>query len=146
MNPGIAQNNSVRGRIRADIRPVARRRLARPATKRLAQFATTRVDRSLLIATIVLLPLENHIPAVFGFSILWILFAAIGLHLLLNRPQALLKTWRHPVFVTAYGLVFVGLIVELFQPNSEFRELASIGQMIAGAVLVASLCRDRKAL
>lgn len=145
MNPIVGQNR-MSGLAWSDTRRLRRRRIARAAITRMARAATTRMDRFLLIATIVLLPLENHIPPVAGFSIIWIVFAVIVLHVLVNRPQALFKTWSNPVFLAAYLLLFVGFIVESFHPKSSYQELVSIGQMIAGAVFVASLCRDEMGL
>lgn len=142
----IVGHNPTSGVAWRDTRRLRNRRIARAATIRMGRAATTRTDRFLLITTIILLPLENHIPPIAGFSIIWILFAVIALHILVSRPQALFKTSLNPVFVTAYLLLTVGLIVESFHPKSSYQELSSIAQMITGAILVASLCRDRQGL
>ncbi len=107
---------------------------------------TTGLDRFLLITTIVLMPLEDHISSIAGFSILWIIFAVIAVSVLVRQPQALTKTFQNPVFLTAYLLLLAGASIESFHPKSSYREIARIGQMIVGAILVASLCRDKKAL
>jgi hypothetical protein len=122
------------------------RKIAGTATTRIAGSATTRLDRFLLFATIVLLPLQDHIPAVAGFSIIWIVFAVIAVRLLVSQPHALFKTWSNPLFLSVYVLLIAASIVESIHPKSSYYEIARIGQMVAGAILVASLCRDRMAL
>jgi O-Antigen ligase len=112
----------------------------------MSQYRTTATERFLLIATIVLLPLENHIPSVAGFSIMWIMFAILGGYVFLNRLRALNKISMHPVFWTAYILLIVVFSIESLHPNPSHSEAFRIAQMVAAAVFVASLCRDRLAL
>lgn len=107
---------------------------------------TTFIEKLLLISTIIILPLENHIPTVGGRSVVFILFAVIACYVCLNRPQSLNKTFLHPVFLAAYGLIFVGVTVESFHSNSSYFILFRFGAMVLGAILVASLCRDKDAL
>ena len=111
---------------------------------------TTRMDRFLLVAAIVLLPLQEQVSILagprFSFSIMWIVFALIGLYVSLNRPLSLLKAAIHPVFLTAYALLIVGFLIENSHVDSEYVELNSFAYMIAGAVVVAALCRDRLSL
>jgi hypothetical protein len=100
----------------------------------------------LLAATIVVLPLQDHVPSLGGYSILYIMFGALSVYVLINRRTAIAKVSRHPVFLAAYALLFVGLVVEAVHDNSDYSELVRYGYMIAGAVLVASLCSERGAL
>jgi hypothetical protein len=81
-----------------------------------------------------------------GFSLLYILFGLLGVYLLLIHPGALVKTWSHPVFLTAYILIILATAVEFSHPHASLGDLVSLGSMFAGAVLIASLCRDREAL
>jgi hypothetical protein len=58
----------------------------------------------------------------------------------------LAATAFHPVFVSLYLMLFVGLLAESLHKFSSYTELGRIAQMVVGAVLIATLCRDRKAL
>jgi hypothetical protein len=98
------------------------------------------------MATIVLLPLEDHIPTVAGFSALFIMFGVLAGYVFLNCPRALARIWLHPVFLAAYTLFFLAFLFESTHPDSRYRELISFGLMVTGAVFVASLCRDKQAL
>lgn len=84
---------------------------------------------------------------------MWIMFALTAGYILLYRPGVLAKTFTHPVFLAVYGLIFVGVLMESLHPNlslsdssSSYGEIIRICQMAMGAVLVASLCRDKIAL
>jgi O-Antigen ligase len=120
---------------------------ASPLVRRsLFHYPTTTVERFLLMATTVLLPLQDHIPAVAGFSIMFIMFAILAGYILLNRARALARTWLHPVFLAAYALLIGSLLIESAHPYSDYSFIFRLGQAIAGAIIVASLCRDRQAL
>src|SRR5262249_13681664 len=45
-----------------------------------------------------------------------------------------------------YTLLVIGFLVEFSHSYSSYEDLLRIGQMFAGAIMVASLCRDRRAL
>jgi len=109
-------------------------------------YATTRFGRSMLFITIVLLPLENHLPPVMGFSILFLIFAALAVYLFLNQPEAADRVWLHPVFITAYLFVCLTILFEFASPLSMYLDISRFALMIGGSVLIASLCRDRSAL
>ena len=66
------------------------------------RYPTTTLDRLLLMGTIILLPLEDHLPSIAGFSVLFLLFGVLGLYNVLFRLRALSKISSHPVFLTAY--------------------------------------------
>ena len=114
--------------------------------RRLSQNPTARIERFLLIATITLLPLENHIPTVAGFSVMYIMFGILASYILFNRLTALTSICLHPVFLAAYVLLALGCLIEFLHPHSSYSEIFQIGLMLAGAISVASLCRDRPAL
>ena len=113
-------------------------------TRRL--YPTTFIERLLLMATIVLVPLQEYIPNVAGASAVWIMFAAIGGYLALNRANILNKIWNHPVFLAAYAMIAVSFLIESTHPLSSYCDIFRAGQMFVGAIFVASLCRDRRAL
>ena len=109
-------------------------------------YPTTATERLLLMAPIILLPLQHHIPDVAGISSLFIVFGLLVIYVFANRLRALARVWLHPVFLAAYVLLAVSSLMEIAHPLSDFSEIFRMGAMVAGAVCVASLCRDRQAL
>jgi len=95
---------------------------------------------------VVLLPLENHIPAIAGVSIMFIVFLLMAGYAFLYRQKALMKICPQPVFVAGYTIMTLGIIMEFFNPYSDFTQIIRFGLMIAGAILMAVVCRDRRAL
>ena len=110
------------------------------------RYPTTILDRLLLMGTIILLPLEDHLPTIAGFSVLFILFGVLGLYNILFRLRALRTVVVHPVFLTAYFILILWTLIETIHPHPSYSELSRFGFMIAGAALIASLCRDQRAL
>ncbi len=110
------------------------------------RLRTVAVERLLLLLTIALMPLENHLPTVAGFSIVSVVFIILGVYVLFNRPAVLLSTCGHPVFLAAYIWVALSFFVELAHPLASFVVISRIGHMVVGALFVASLCRDKAAL
>jgi O-Antigen ligase len=106
----------------------------------------TLVERLMLTFSIAILPLENHIPAMGRFSVMFLLFALMGCHVVLNRTKTVARTWLHPVFLTGYGLVLIGVMVESLHIHASYQFLSAVAQMFLGGVVVASLCHDRQAL
>ena len=109
-------------------------------------FHTDPGERFLLFTTALILPLESHIRQVPNFSIAFLIFAVLAGYVAINRLRCLDRVWMHPVFIAAY--IFIGIIVavEFSNPLSSTQEIGRFALMIGGAVLVASLCRDRTAL
>ena len=107
---------------------------------------TTPFERWLLFFGIVLLPLQDHLPAVGGFSVMFIVFAFIGLYAALFRIKFLVRTAAQPIFGILYLLLAVALVMELTQTPSSLFEFRRLGLMVFGAIILASLCRDRRAL
>ncbi len=114
--------------------------------QKLTQHRTTRFEQFLLIVTVSILPLQAHLPTIGGASILFILFGILGVFLLLLRQQFLFRTLIHPVFLSTYALVGIGFFMELVNNSTGFFELVRIGFMIIGGIVIASFCRDGKAL
>ena len=106
---------------------------------------TTRAERLLLLIATAVVPLQSEIPAVKGFSVAFIMFLFLSGYILVRRFTVLKRTLRHPVFLAGFGLVAVALVGELAHQSGGIYEAIRIGFMILGAVLIASLCRDRKA-
>lgn len=108
--------------------------------------ATSPGERFLLFVTVMLLPLESHIRIVPNASIIFLIFAVLAGYVAINRLQCLDRIWMHPVFVVAYLFIGISVAVEYVSPLSSYQDIVSFALMIAGAVLVASMCRDRAAL
>lgn len=99
---------------------------------------------------IVLLPLQdcsvcNAYSPVSRFPVMFALFALSGYYILLIRPGMLVQTWEHPVLQVTYAFLFLSFLLESTHPSSSYRDIFRIGEMIAGAVIVATLCRDKRA-
>jgi hypothetical protein len=136
----------------------------RPA-KVLRPDSTTRFERVLLALMIILLPTQdcdmcnsyNPVVKVFGSGVsasglgpnltwMFTLFAMAACYIVLNRSRVLARTWNHPVFLAAYAFLLLSLLLESTQSNSSYRDLGRIAQMLLGGVMIAVLCRDRRAL
>ena len=107
---------------------------------------TTPAERGLIATTVILLPIENQIPAVGGFSVLFLLFGVIAVYVALNRLVNLDRVWMHPVFAATFLFLLVTGALEFTSPLPMYRDLARFALAVCGAVLLACLCRDRAAL
>lgn len=111
-----------------------------------ANARTSIVEKALLGLIIVSLPLEDHIRIIPGYSLQFVMFGVVGLYLLLIQPSALLKTMAHPAFLAAYAFLVYSFAMEMTTTYPHFKEPLRIAQMIAGAILIASICRDIQGL
>jgi O-Antigen ligase len=107
---------------------------------------TTLFERALVMLTIAALPLQDEIPSIAGFSIMFLLFVFIGAYVAVFRPLSLIRISAHPVFLTAFGFVVLSTVIETFHPGARYSEIFRMTQTLSGAVFLACLCRDRKAL
>lgn len=112
----------------------------------LPQLRTTPFERFLILISIVIIPLQDHIPSVAGMSIMFLVFASLAAYVIVNRLRILGKVWYHPIFIAAYAFIGVTALLEFSSPLSSYGEILRFTQMIGGAVCVAALCRDRSAL
>lgn len=110
------------------------------------QSRTSLVEHSLLFMAMVTLPLENHLPTVLGMSASFLIFAALGGYVIVNRQRALAEVWCNPIFISAYAFIAVAALLEFSSPLSRYGEIVRFAQMIGGALCVAVLCRDRSGL
>jgi hypothetical protein len=104
------------------------------------------VEKALLGLIIVTLPLESHITIIPGYSIQFIMFGAIACYVAVRDYGILLRVMGHPVFLSAYLFFLYAIAMEVTAPHASFEVLTRTGQMIVGAILVASICRDRQSL
>jgi O-antigen ligase len=107
---------------------------------------TTRIEHLLLLLNIVLLPMEEALPNPGGFSFLFLLFAISSIYIVFQRFGSITQIWNHPVLLASYILVFISLVSERFSPFASYREIIRIAQMYIGAMVIATLCRDTRAL
>jgi hypothetical protein len=98
------------------------------------------------MAAVSIMPLEAWLPQIGGFGIMYLLFAVQAAYLFSQRPECVRRVWQHPVFVTVYIFLSFGYLREFGHSNSDYYEIFRILQNFVGAVFLASLCRDRKAL
>jgi len=122
------------------------RRGATALSKTAYDGTTSPGERFLLFMTVMIYPLENHIRIVPGVSSMFLIFAVLAVYVAINRLGCLDGVWMHPVFVSAYGFMGVSLALEFASPLSSYADIGRFALMIAGALVVASLCRDREAL
>ena len=107
---------------------------------------TTRFEQFLMWAVIVLLPLQEYVPAVAGMSVLFLIYGVLAAYIIMNRQRALGESWCHPVFIAAYIFIGVSALLEYSSPLARYEQITRFVQMIGGALCVAVLCRDRPAL
>jgi hypothetical protein len=100
----------------------------------------------MLLLIIITLPLETHMVLVPGFSIQFIMFGMVALYLLLGNVAVLFRTMGQPLFLATYVFLFFAIAMEITARNASYTEIFRIGQMIVGAILIASMCRDLAAL
>lgn len=77
---------------------------------------------------------------------MYILFGVLGAYVFLSQPMALVRMAIHPVFLAAYALVGLGYLIESMHVGPDYFELQRYRYMVIGGVVVAALCRDRRAL
>jgi len=97
------------------------------------------------MATTATMPLNANFPTFQGFSSAFIILGILLVYQVLSRPGILFRTARHAVFLAGYAFIGLSLIMEIMHENPAFYGIFQIGFMLAGAVLVSSLCRDRRA-
>ena len=112
----------------------------------LGQVRTNMLERMLLIATIGVLPLQWYYPTVFGMSLGFIVFLITAGYLMIFRMKMLREILFHPVFLAGYAMIGLGLFIETVHGGTGYSEILRIFFMLFGAIIIATLCRDRKAL
>jgi hypothetical protein len=122
------------------------RRAASAAPVKSDIISTTVVERLLLTMVIAILPIEKYVPRIGPVSVLYALFAVLAGYVLWNRPRTFSRLVWHPVFRAAYFMLFVACLVETLHPYATYTIPFRIAQMAIGAVVIATLCRDKAAL
>jgi hypothetical protein len=104
------------------------------------------VEKSLLALMIVTLPLESHILIIPGFSIQFVIFGVVAVYTSIRHYGVLLRTMGHPLFLASYCFLLYAAAMEITAPRADLNVLYRFGQMIMGAILIASVSRDVRAL
>jgi len=93
-----------------------------------------------------LFPMEEVLPNLGGYSSGFLLFVISSIYIVFQRFGSITKVWNHPVLLASYVLILLGLLLETYSPFASYREITRIAQMCIGAVVIATLCRDTRAL
>lgn len=121
--------------------------MAPPAARFISpKSRTTLPEQMLIFITMVTLPLENHFPTVAGMSSTFLIFAALGIYVFVNRSRILGEIWYHPVFIAAYAFIVASALLEFSSPLHRYDEPLRFVFMIGGAMFLSVLCRDRSAV
>ena len=107
---------------------------------------TTRVERLLLLLIFLLIPFDSVLPGIRDFSPMFFLFAISSIYLVIRRFESIVHVWNHRVFLASYVLIFISVVLETFSPFASYYEGSRMAQMFMGAIVIAALCRDIKAL
>ena len=110
------------------------------------QMTTNRLEQALIMAPIILLPVESALPHFAGFSLMYLMFVVQAGYVISKRPEYLSKIWNHPLLVTVYLFLGVSYLMESSHTNSDYYEIFRMLQNVFGSVFLACLCRDRSAL
>lgn len=111
----------------------------------LSESASTATERLLLAAMVALVPVQSNLPLWHGFSFVFLLFGLLLAHQLVFRPKSLMSTLLHPLSLAVCAFLAVIAVIEAMHDNPEMGEILRIGFMICGAIVCASMCRDRRA-
>jgi hypothetical protein len=103
-------------------------------------------ERILIFLTVFIVPFENDIPLVGRFSAPFVLFAIMGAYIFVFRLTALRRVISSGPFVLVTLFLLVAALTESFHQDSNFLAIGRTAQTAAGGVLLASLCRDARAL
>jgi len=107
---------------------------------------TTIVERVLLGLVAASLPFDRNFSTVAGIGPVFILFGLIAGYVVLLRSKALICASLHPIFLAGFGSVAVNALLETLHGNASYPMLFRTVAAIGGGILVASLCRDRRAV
>jgi len=107
---------------------------------------TTLFERSILFSLMVAIPFQQYVPTIGGISLPFILMGMGATYLLVWRMNTVQRICLHPVFLAGFAFVMVGMLLELAHYSFGFSEVGRIFFMLLGGIILASLCRDEKAL
>jgi hypothetical protein len=77
---------------------------------------------------------------------MFFVFVISSVYVVTRRFGSVVQIWNHRVFLASYILIFITIILETYSPFAKYNEIMSNVQMFVGAIVVATLCRDIKAL
>ena len=88
----------------------------------------------------------EYLPGIGGFSFLFFLFVISSIYVVIRRFGSIVHVWNHRVFLVSYVLIFISIVLETYSPFANYSEIIRIAKMFIGAIIIATLCRDIKAL
>lgn len=97
-----------------------------------------------LFALGVLLPLQDHIPSIAGFSAVTLVFAMVVAGAVVSRPVVAVRTAMSPVFTAAFALVATGFMVERLHTLSDYDDISRFAQAVVGAVAIGVFVRSKR--
>lgn len=115
------------------------------STKGTVPWKTGPIERIFLFLMLLLLPLEEQLPTIGGRSALWLLFLVVFAYVVCFRWPHVIALLGHRFFLGAVIFLMVGGSIESLHSSPNFEVMARLGQMILGALLIATLCRDQGA-
>jgi len=94
---------------------------------------------TLLFLVSVIVPCEDDVAAIAGFSVSYAAFLGLVVFAAILRPDRVIRAGSHPVFVCCYVFLLSALIIEWCHPMSQYRELIRIGCVVAAGIGIAAL-------
>lgn len=109
---------------------------------------TTRFERGMLALLILLVPMGGTLTAWLpgGTGFIFYFLALMGVVALIKNPITLVRTAFHPVFLAAYVFLLGGSIMESMHDYSDYTVLRRTGEMFFGGMIMATYCRDARAM
>lgn len=126
---------------------ISRSELARSQSQKMpGSIRSTVLDRCFLFLLIVLFPLQDELPTIRGYSIIYVVFALATLYVVVVRLNALIRIFTQPLILSLLAMLAVFGLVEFMHRNASMDPFERIGEMTVGTAVVATLCRDARAL
>lgn len=104
---------------------------------------TARIERLLLYLGAAFLAVENQLPAIQGYSVLFLLLLPLAGYAALFRQREIASVACHPVFLVSSAFILFGFLVEALHRNSDYQPLWRVAEVLIAAICIAALCRDR---
>lgn len=107
---------------------------------------STLAERLLLFTGILILPFQDLSSGIEGVSFTWAFFLLVGLYVVLHRLNEFIRIVFYPLFLGLFCFMGFAFLMESLHLFRTYSEINQILQMVLGGALVASLCRDDKAM
>jgi hypothetical protein len=107
---------------------------------------STRMERWLVFAMLAILPMQSNLSTIKGYSILFICFGVLFLYQIWLRPRTIFRSATHTSFIAGFVFIFLCYFIEMLHKNADQYYIIRMAFMFLGGVVIASLCRGKKAL